>query len=368
MEKSWLCLFWSFGAARRILRDFFPSVISKFSYPPYLSPARLRFINILQYLGSQRRHFEFRPFSILCFFSRYLAAIKISLSIFSQKSTILIIFLSTRTSYIDFVTNKFLYSYYIRTTANRGWVADIRLHITYCETRKCNFFRYYTCIIFLIIRNCFFYIYFIEGNIETFIPACPTCSPRFKSWFYLFLKNVEKSKYTHTRITSQIFTDQRIEMRAKTCAFLYTGNTSPKICSFDRIWKVNWSSIEIQIQRVKILLRIRSIATFQSLSPSSLDIPPSHQASSRLVNLLRERKRGGKGRREGWLVGWLVEAQLKFSRRNNAETRKRRKKFLPGHFDPRTEEEAVIALKWTWVTQGPPPRGRGIINSQQRAR
>lgn len=55
------------------------------------------------------------------------------------------------------------------------------------------------------------------------------------------------------------------------------------------------------------------------------------------------------------MVGWLVEAQLKFSRRNNAETRKRRKKFLPGHFDPRTEEEAVIALKWTWVTQGPPP-------------
>lgn len=138
---------------------------------------------------------------------------------------------------------------------------------------------------------------------------------------------------------------------------------------FDRIWKYNWPS-EIRIperKRVKILLRI----------PGSIDrhfpiLPPRltflRQASSHLVNLLRGRRRGrgggGKGRREGW----LVEAQLKFSRRNNAETRKRRKKFLPAHFDPRTEEEAVIALKWTWVTQGPPPPRRGIINSQQRAR
>lgn len=33
---------------------------------------------------------------------------------------------------------------------------------------------------------------------------------------------------------------------------------------------------------------------------------------------------------------------------------------------PETRHEAVIALKWTWVTQGPPfPRVRGIINSRR---
>lgn len=160
--------------------------------------------------------------------------------------------------------------------------------------------------------------------------------------FHLFFKNFAKSK-----IYTQIFTDQRVEMEGeKDCAFLYT---SPKICSLVSIEYENIIDLlkyEYQRKRVKILLRI----------PGSIDrhfpiLPPRltflRQASSHLVNLLRGRRRGRGVEKVGGRVGWLVEAQLKFSRRNNAETRKRRKKFLPAHFDPRTEEEAVIALKWT---------------------
>lgn len=250
-------------------------------------------------------------------------------------------------------------------------MADIRTRITYYILRLEN--AKLENVIFSILRLYHFfdlsqlfllYIFYRGGVLKClFLRVLSVLSPISKSWcFICFLKILQNQKYTH-----RFSPIKGLRCGEKDCAFLYT---SPKICSLVSIEYENIIDLlkyEYQRKRVKILLRI----------PGSIDrhfpiLPPRltflRQASSHLVNLLRGRRRGRGVEKVGGRVGWLVEAQLKFSRRNNAETRKRRKKFLPAHFDPRTEEEAVIALKWTWVTQGPPPPRRGIINSQQRAR
>lgn len=94
---------------------------------------------------------------------------------------------------------------------------------------------------------------------------------------------------------------------------------------------------------------------FQFLPPPQLDIPPSHRVT-RLVVSSRTLGREGEGRRVFFLpVGC-----------NNAETRRRN--FPPGPLRPSNGGGGNCVKVDVGYTRAPPLlRGRGIINSQQRA-
>lgn len=84
---------------------------------------------------------------------------------------------------------------------------------------------------------------------------------------------------------------------------------------------------------------------------TTLQLDVALTVSSSHRRLTRERG-GEKGKR-------FVRSNVLFgssARCNNAErkTKNSRSPLHGGHLDPRTREEAVIALKWTWVAQGPP--------------
>lgn len=86
---------------------------------------------------------------------------------------------------------------------------------------------------------------------------------------------------------------------------------------------------------------------------TTLQLDVALTVSSSHRRLTRERGGGGgEGKR-------FVRSNVLFgssARCNNAErkTKNSRSPLHGGHLDPRTREEAVIALKWTWVAQGPP--------------
>lgn len=119
---------------------------------------------------------------------------------------------------------------------------------------------------------------------------------------------------------------------------------------------VSPSSFKISFQIPRSLARIDRHFQFLSFLPPPLtnDSPRLDVAltvSSSHRRLTRERG-GEKGKR-------FVRSNVLFgssARCNNAErkTKNSRSPLHGGHLDPRTREEAVIALKWTWVAQGPP--------------
>lgn len=120
---------------------------------------------------------------------------------------------------------------------------------------------------------------------------------------------------------------------------------------------VSPSSFKISFQIPRSLARIDRHFQFLSFLPPPLtnDSPRLDVAltvSSSHRRLTRERGGGGEGKR-------FVRSNVLFgssARCNNAErkTKNSRSPLHGGHLDPRTREEAVIALKWTWVAQGPP--------------
>lgn len=120
---------------------------------------------------------------------------------------------------------------------------------------------------------------------------------------------------------------------------------------------VSPSSFKISFQIPRSLARSnRSPFPILILPPPSPDKRlsnlTSRSQSRRLIVVSRGSGGGEKGKR-------FVRSNVLFgssARCNNAErkTKNSRSPLHGGHLDPRTREEAVIALKWTWVAQGPP--------------
>lgn len=120
---------------------------------------------------------------------------------------------------------------------------------------------------------------------------------------------------------------------------------------------VSPSSFKISFQIPRSLARIDRHFQFLSFLPPPLtnDSPTWRRAHSLVVSSSSHEGAGGGGG-EGKR---FVRSNVLFgssARCNNAErkTKNSRSPLHGGHLDPRTREEAVIALKWTWVAQGPP--------------
>lgn len=119
---------------------------------------------------------------------------------------------------------------------------------------------------------------------------------------------------------------------------------------------VSPSSFKISFQIPRSLARIDRHFQFLSFLPPPLtnDSPTWRRAHSLVVSSSSHEGAGGGGEGKRFVRSNVLFGSS--ARCNNAErkTKNSRSPLHGGHLDPRTREEAVIALKWTWVAQGPP--------------